>query len=106
MEEEFEARLAKVEEMRARGEDPYPVRVDRTHTLHEVREHWDDRIDAGSSTDDVVRVAGRVLLKRTQGKLIFAKVRDGSGELQLFVSQGELGADAFARFGNEVDRGD
>jgi lysyl-tRNA synthetase class 2 len=71
-----------------------------------VREHWDDRVDAGSSTDDVVRVAGRVLLKRTQGKLIFAKLRDGSGELQLFVSQGELGAEAFARFGSEVDRGD
>jgi len=106
MEDEFGARLAKVDEMRARGDDPYPVRFDRTHTLREVREHWDDRIDAGSSTDDVVRVAGRVLLKRTQGKLIFAKLRDGSGELQLFVSQGELGADEFTRFAGEVDRGD
>ena len=28
---------------------------------------------------------------------MFATVRDGSGELQLFVSQGELGDDAFAR---------
>jgi lysyl-tRNA synthetase, class II len=106
VEDEFEARLAKVEELRARGEDPYPVRFDRTHTLRDVRAQWDDRVDAGSSTEDVVRVAGRVLLKRTQGKLIFAKVRDGSGELQLFVSQGELGADAFARFSADVDRGD
>ena len=61
----------------------------------EVREHWDDKIDAGASTDDVVRVAGRVLLKRAQGKLVFANVRDGTGELQLFVSQGVLGDDAF-----------
>ena len=106
MEDEFGARLAKVAELRARGEDPYPVRFDRTHTLGEVREHWDDKIDPGSSTEDRVRVGGRVLLKRTQGRLIFAKVRDGTGELQLFVSQGELGAEAFARFGDEIDRGD
>ena len=106
MEDEFAARLAKVDALRARGADPYPVRFDRTHTLREVREHWDDKVDAGASTDDVVRVAGRVLLKRHQGKLVFAKVRDGSGELQLFVSQGELGAEEFARFGDDLDRGD
>ena len=106
MDEEFGARLAKVEEMRARGDDPYPVRFDRTHTLREVREHWDDKIEAGVSTDDVVRIAGRVLLKRSQGRLVFANVRDGSGQLQLFVSQGVLGAEAFARFGDDLDRGD
>ena len=106
MEDEFGERLAKLERLRARGEDPYPVRFDRTHTLDEVREHWDDKIEPGASTDDRVRIAGRVMLKRTQGRLVFANVRDGSGELQLFVSQGELGADAFARFGDEIDRGD
>ncbi len=106
MDDEFAARLAKVEGIRARGDEPYPVRFDRTHTLKAVREQWDDAIEAGSTTDDVVRIAGRVLLKRTQGRLIFAKVRDGTGELQLFVSQGELGKESFARFGDEVDRGD
>jgi lysyl-tRNA synthetase class 2 len=106
MEDEFAARLAKVEEIRARGDDPYPVRFARTHTLKEVREQWDDKIEAGASTDDVVRVAGRVLLKRAQGRLTFAKMRDGSGELQLFVSQGVLGADDFSRFGNDIERGD
>jgi len=106
MDPEFAARLAKVEEIRARGEDPYPVKFDRTHTLREVREHWDKVVEAGSTTDDVVRIAGRVLLKRVQGRLTFAKVRDGTGELQLFVSQGELGKDDFARFGEEIERGD
>lgn len=47
-----------------------------------------------------------MLLKRAQGRLIFEKVRDGSGELQLFVSQGVLGADAFKRFADEIERGD
>ncbi|MCU1466257.1 MAG: lysyl-tRNA synthetase, class [Actinomycetia bacterium] len=106
MDDEFAARLAKVDEIRARGDDPYPVKFDRSHTLHEVREQWDKIVEAGASTDDVVRIAGRVLLKRAQGRLTFAKVRDGTGELQLFVSQGELGKDEFARFGEEIERGD
>jgi lysyl-tRNA synthetase class 2 len=106
MDDEFAARLAKVDAIRARGDDPYPVKFVRTHSLKEVRERWDDAVEAGDSTDDVVRIAGRVLLKRAQGRLTFAKVRDGTGELQLFVSQGELGKEEFARFGDEIERGD
>ena len=41
-----------------------------------------------------------------QGKLVFATLRDGTGELQLFVSKAELGDDAFARFVDEIERGD
>jgi lysyl-tRNA synthetase class 2 len=103
---EFQQRLAKVEEIRARGDDPYPVKFDRTHSLGEVRRVWDDKVDVGASTDDVVRVAGRVLLLRDMGKLAFATVRDGTGDIQFFVSKGEVGDDAFARFVAEVDRGD
>ena len=67
---------------------------------------WDDKIDVGGATDDVVRVAGRVLLLRDMGKLAFATVRDGTGDIQFYVSKGDLGDDAFARFVSEVDRGD
>jgi len=104
--DEFSTRLAKVDAIRARGDDPYPVRFDRTHSLGEVRVHWDDKVESGASTDDVVRVAGRVVGKRDQGKLMFADLRDGSGSLQLFVNTRVLGADGFERFANEVDRGD
>ena len=37
---------------------------------------------------------------------MFATLRDGTGEVQLFVNKAELGDDAFARFVDEVDRGD
>jgi lysyl-tRNA synthetase class 2 len=104
--DERAARVARVEAMRARGEDPYPVRFDRTHTLGEVREHWDTRLDAGAGTDEVVRVAGRVVERRVHGKLAFAVVRDGTGELQLFVDKSQLGDDAFDRFLEEAERGD
>jgi lysyl-tRNA synthetase class 2 len=39
----------------------------------------------GEETGVVVKVAGRVMLMRTQGKLAFATLRDSSGEIQLFA---------------------
>jgi lysyl-tRNA synthetase class 2 len=103
---ERSARLAQVESMRARGEDPYPVRFDRSHTLGEVREQWETQLETGATSDEVVRVAGRVVSRRVQGKLVFAGLRDSTGSLQLFVNKSELGDDAFARFVDEVERGD
>jgi lysyl-tRNA synthetase class 2 len=104
--EERAARLAKVEELRARGVEPYPIGFDRTHSLASLRDGWDEKLAAGDSTDDEVRVAGRVMLVRHQGKLIFVTLRDGTGDGQLFVSQGDIGEDAFAQFRDDIDRGD
>jgi lysyl-tRNA synthetase, class II len=104
--DERAARLAQVEAMRARGEQPYPVRFDRSHTLAEVREHWGERIETGETSDDAVSVAGRIVGFRVQGKLVFANLRERAAELQLFVNKAELGDDAFARFVDQIDRGD
>ena len=52
-----------------------------------------------------VAVAGRMMLRREQGKLIFATMLDRSGEIQLFVSKAVIGDDAFAAFG-DLDLGD
>jgi lysyl-tRNA synthetase, class II len=104
--DERAARLAQVEAIRARGVDPYPVRFDRTHTLGEVRSHWDDGVEIGTTSDHVVSVAGRVVSRRDQGKLVFAGLRDGTGSLQLFVNKAELGDELFARFVEDVERGD
>ena len=46
---ERDRRLEKVDELRAAGRDPYPVRFDRTHTAAELHEDWGG-IDAGSET--------------------------------------------------------
>jgi lysyl-tRNA synthetase, class II len=102
--DERSRRLAKVEALRAEGRDPYPVRFDRTHTAAAVHERWDG-IEAGAETQDVVRVAGRILLLRRQGKLSFATLRDGTGTVQLFVSRADLGDSAHAEF-DELDLGD
>ena len=60
-------RLGLLDEMRATGTDPYPYRFDRTHDLRELRATWGG-LEAGTETDDRVRVAGRVMLLRDSGK--------------------------------------
>ena len=102
--DERSRRLAKVDALRSQGQEPYPVRFDRTHTTAEVHEHW-DRLEAGDETSDEVRVAGRILLLRRQGKLTFATIRDGHGSIQLFVSRGELGDERHEAF-DDLDLGD
>jgi lysyl-tRNA synthetase, class II len=97
-------RLAKVEALRLQGRDPYPVRFDRTHTAAELHVAY-DAIDAGGETDDVVRVAGRIVLVCRQGKLTFATLRDGTGAVQLFVSRAVIGGDEHAAF-DDLDLGD
>src|SRR5450759_4320872 len=101
--DERERRQAKVDALRVGGTDPYPVRFDRTHTTAELHDHW-AHLDPGAETSDVVRVAGRMLLRR-QGKLTFATLRDGTGTVQLFVSQNTIGDDAHAAF-DDLDLGD
>ncbi len=97
-------RLARIEELRANGVSPYPYRFDRSHTVAEIRERWGD-LEPGVETDDAVTVAGRVMLKRDSGKLVFATIRDRSGDLQLFVSKGVVGDEAFTEI-KQLDLGD
>jgi lysyl-tRNA synthetase, class II len=97
-------RLAKLEALRAAGADPYPVRFERDRTTAELHDEYDG-LEAGAETGDVVRVAGRLLLIRRQGKLTFATVRDGSGTVQLFVSRAVIGDEQHAAF-DDLDLGD
>ncbi|MEP1123914.1 MAG: lysine--tRNA ligase [Ilumatobacter sp.] len=97
-------RLAQLDDMRAEGTNPYPYRFDRTHTLDEVRVAWGE-LEPGVETADAVSVAGRIMLQRDSGKLIFATIRDRTGELQLFISKAVVGDDAFDAI-KRLDLGD
>ncbi|MDQ3738435.1 MAG: lysine--tRNA ligase [Actinomycetota bacterium] len=97
-------RAAHVKQLRGDGADPYPYRFDRTHTLSDVRRQWGE-LESGTETDDEVTVAGRILLWRDTGKLIFATISDRRGELQLFISKAVIGDEAFAAV-KRLDLGD
>ena len=98
------ARLAKLDALRRAGTDPYPYRFDRTHTLGELRARYAD-LEPGAETEDRVRVAGRLMLLRRQGKLTFATMRDRTGELQLFAARSVMGESAHEEF-DRLDLGD
>ena len=97
-------RLGKLADLRAAGTEPYPYRFDRTTTLGELREGFGD-LAPGTETEHRVAVAGRVMLLRDSGKLVFATMRDRDGEVQLFVSKAVVGDAAFDSI-KDLDLGD
>ena len=97
-------RLVKLDSLRASGVEPYPVRFDTTATAGGIQAEFAG-LEPGASTDRRVRVAGRILLLRRQGKLSFATLADRDGSIQLFVSQKTVGEEAHDAF-DRLDRGD
>src|SRR5262249_37563942 len=97
-------RLGDVEALRRDGVEPYPVRFDRDRTLAELRDEF-GALSAGTETEVPVRVAGRIVLLRRQGKLSFATIRDQDGAVQLFVSRAVVGNAVHEAF-DELDLGD
>jgi len=101
---ERERRIGHTNDLRDSGVNPYPYRFDRSDTLGAIRERHNG-LEAGNETTDEVAVAGRIMLKRDQGKLIFCTLRDRSGDIQLFISKSVVGDDAFDAI-NDFDLGD
>jgi lysyl-tRNA synthetase class 2 len=104
----IDARRAKAERARARGENPFandlaPRIGGKTRDVGEVRAAADAARDAAGKYDEArVRalagettwhVRGRVVALRSTGGLSFLRVRDRTGEIQLLVSQATLGSD-------------
>lgn len=88
------------------GSDPYPVSVELTHTLSEVRSLYPD-LAPDERSGAVVSVAGRVIFVRNTGKLCFARLREGDGtELQAMLSLDAVGQESLNQWKSLVDIGD
>ena len=57
---------------------------------------WKSDNGPGTETGPNVRVAGRIMLSRDKGKLIFLTLRDWTGEIQIFIGRNQVGEDDFA----------
>jgi lysyl-tRNA synthetase class 2 len=97
-------RLAKLDALRQRGIEPYPVRFDRDATAAELHREFAG-LAAGSDTGRVVRLAGRLLGERRHGGLDFGDLRDETGAIQLLISRDEVGEQALRDF-SDLDLGD
>ncbi|MDI2128022.1 bifunctional lysylphosphatidylglycerol synthetase/lysine--tRNA ligase LysX [Yinghuangia seranimata] len=103
--EQMRVRREKLERLKQEGVDPYPVGFPRTTTVAELRTRFPD-LEPDTQTGERVGLTGRVVLYRTGGKLCFATLRDGSGDLQVMVSLDKVGADSLAAWKANVDLGD
>ncbi|MDL4813827.1 bifunctional lysylphosphatidylglycerol synthetase/lysine--tRNA ligase LysX [Actinomadura opuntiae] len=98
-------RREKLDRLREAGVDPYPVTFPRTATIAEIREKHPD-LEPGTETGEKVGVTGRVMLVRNTGKLCFATIRDGSGDIQIMLSLAKVGQERLDFWKREVDLGD
>ncbi|MGY1830743.1 lysine--tRNA ligase [Geodermatophilus sp. SYSU D01180] len=103
--EQLRVRRAKLDRLRESGVDPYPVTVERTTSLADVRAKHPD-LEPDTLTGERVGVTGRVIFSRNTGKLCFATLREGDAELQVMLSRDRVGADALDAWKADVDLGD
>ena len=105
--EQVQIRVAKRAQMLKDGLEPYPVHLDVTETINQVRDRYEGKLEPGQETEDVVGIAGRVLFLRNGGGLCFVQLSSGDGtRIQGMVSKREIGADSLKRFKQLVDLGD
>jgi lysyl-tRNA synthetase class 2 len=88
---EYEAtRLAKLEELRRLGVNPYGARFPDTQSVAEIRAAFID------GNPKKVRAAGRMTNVREMGKVTFADIKDRTGSIQIYFQQKRLGEQKFA----------
>lgn len=105
--EQMQIRLDKRAKLLESGREAYPVGVPVTHTITEIREKYDGKLEADQTTGELVGVAGRVVFVRNTGKLCFASLQQGNGtRIQAMISLSGVGEEALADWKALVDLGD
>jgi lysyl-tRNA synthetase class 2 len=96
-------RREKLARLTEAGMAPYPLRAERTHSAAEAIAAFEA---ADADTEIQATVTGRIRSIRNLGKIIFSHIEDGSGQLQLYLRQDDLGDDALTLFKDAFDLGD
>ncbi len=101
------ARLEKLRRIEALGLDPWGGRFDDHQSVAHVREIFlpEATAEGAEPPRPQVRIAGRIVLKRGQGKVAFLQVRDWTGTLQVMLGKNQVGEGGWALV-NELDLGD
>ena len=98
--DEHRVRLAKVQQMRELGIEPWPASLPVTATAQAVHAQFQDGIE------HEYELAGRLMTIRAHGKTVFGNVQDRTGTIQIYLRMDEMGQAAFEQFGRFVDMGD
>ena len=92
-------RRQKMEDLRAKGIDPFGSRYERTATTGEIKAKYGDKTKEELEELAVkVRVAGRIMTKRRNGKISFMHLQDKDGQIQIYLRYDVLGEEAYDLF--------
>ena len=99
-------RVDKIHQMREAGIEPYPTRIERTHTISEARALF-EAIDGDEDANPVqATLTGRMRSLRAMGKIIFSHIEDATGTVQLFLRINDIGEEPFKQFKEFFNIGD
>jgi lysyl-tRNA synthetase class 2 len=96
-----EQRLESLKRLRSRGVDPYPHSYHPSHTIKEAIALFEREGDSSPE----MSLAGRIMSRRSIGKMSFLDIRDSSGKIQLSLRYDLLGKEKY-EFLQDVDIGD
>ncbi len=101
-----DVRLEKLERIAALGIDPWGQRFDGHQAIAAVRALPVPPAEAGAEpSGPTVRVAGRIMLRRGQGKVYFLDLRDWTEHIQIFVGKKQVGDSGWSIV-EQLDLGD
>jgi lysyl-tRNA synthetase class 2 len=95
----LEQRRFKLAELKRLGYNPYPNKFDYSHTLSQLRTEFEPFSHDELQEKKVgVRVCGRIMSLRPQGKAGFMDVSDGENRIQVYVRKDSVGPENFELF--------
>ncbi|WP_433328533.1 bifunctional lysylphosphatidylglycerol synthetase/lysine--tRNA ligase LysX [Spirillospora sp. CA-294931] len=103
--EQERVRHDKLDRIRAAGMDPYPLGFERTDYAGDIRERFAG-LAPDTRTGVTVSIAGRVVLAREHGRLIFVKLQDETDAIQIMLTAQALGEDGLRTWKSLADLGD
>lgn len=99
-------RRQKMEELKEKGIEPFGQAYERTHKSGQIKEAYEGKEKEELEELDVkVRIAGRIMTKRRQGKAGFMHIQDIDGRIQIYVRKDVIGEEAYEIF-KKSDIGD
>lgn len=97
--DQFQVRRDKLETLRQQGIDPFGSKYERTHYTDELVQAYNALSKEELEEKQVkVKIAGRLMSKRVQGKTSFAHVQDMTGRIQIYVRLDRVGQQQFNLF--------
>lgn len=94
-----QVRRQKMQDLIDMGIDPFGHSYDRTSNSGEITSKYEDKTKEELEELGVtVKIAGRIMTKRRQGKAGFMNIQDREGQIQIYVRKDEVGDDQYEIF--------